>query len=1137
MAIDQRLPFDTEPAAERPLEDQAARIAAVNPLVNVVLEASAGTGKTRVLVDRYVNLLRAGVQPLNILAITFTRKAAAEMRERIIATLRAEASRSDAAAARWRDLRDRLGEIAISTIDAFCLSLLREFPLEADLDPGFDVADETAAPRLIEESLDTAMRISRSRVRDDEDVALLFAQLGERRLRVALAALLDRRHVASQALDRVLSSGPRDLTIAEACRRGVDRLAGALTGIPGGLDGFLGSGPAGHPAFDQLARDIRALVEAASPGAAPYPPPALRGLLNRLDDYFFTSNHAPRQRAPVRFRAHHPSKELARNHWRLVNGAAAAIDDAARALRRDLNVVLSRAVRRVFAIALSEYRATLSRHGVLDFAELLGRASALLGNMEEFARSRFLLESRYQHVLVDEFQDTSRAQWELVVLLVRAWGEGLGPADTGIPPSIFVVGDRKQSIYGFRDADVSLLDEAAAIIAALRPDDRPVRTITHSFRSAPGILAFVNDVFAEVGKAPERSDAFRYDERDRFPVDEADIAPAQDGVLGVITADSESAAAAATAAEIGRILSEVPVRDRTTGTRRPALPGDIAILFRARETHRPFELALDARRIPSYVYKGLGFFDTDEVKDIVALIRYLADPAADIRAAAFLRSRFVRLSDVALRMLAPGLARALRDPDLPPGFAGLSDEDREVLAYTRAAVSRWLRAADTVPPAELIDEILAETAYAFEWRGPRLAQARENVKKLRGLVRRIQNRGYLTLERLSSHLDTLSLGDESNAVVDAVNAVSLMTVHAAKGLEFPVVFLVGLERGAGGIADPVRVSVYGDPEEAVSVGDFYTEYDEDAASRDAEETKRLLYVAMTRARDRLYLSVEHSRGRVTPRPASLASVLPDSVVRTMEQAATAGAADAVEWRASSGRAHVLRVCLPPAETLGEPVAGMGGVAGAKQEPDLAAEDDFAVIADVSSPRYAVTALPGPAGPKALEAEPGGTSPALTGRLVHRLFQFPPAEGLSAGERRAHVGRLLRDEERIEAGDAPTIADEALGLYERVRAQADVRAILDGAACLFEVPFSVAASAVPGAVERIAGGGAGTLLRGVIDCVARVAPGSVLVLDFKTGAPRPGDAAQLAVYVEAARHLFPGDRVEGRLVYASHVGEG
>ena len=157
----------------------------MDPRRNVVLEASAGTGKTSVLVARYLNLLRAGVDPSNVLAITFTRQAAAEMRERIVQELKKDAARSRAGQARWRELRDRLGEIAISTIDAFCLSLLREFPLEADLDPGFAIADETETPHILRQAVERALAAASAAAGEDRNIAMLLAQLGPWRVRLA----------------------------------------------------------------------------------------------------------------------------------------------------------------------------------------------------------------------------------------------------------------------------------------------------------------------------------------------------------------------------------------------------------------------------------------------------------------------------------------------------------------------------------------------------------------------------------------------------------------------------------------------------------------------------------------------------------------------------------------------------------------------------------------------------------------------------------------------------------------------------------------------------------------------------------------------------------------------------------------
>ena len=216
---------------------------------------------------------------------------------------------------------------------------------------------------------------------------------------------------------------------------------------------------------------------------------------------------------------------------------------------------------------------------------------------------------------------------------------------------------------------------------------------------------------------------------------------------------------------------------------------------------------------------------------------------------------------------------------------GLGTEDRQVLEQLRSSVARWLDWVDRITPSELLTKVLRECAYSDELRGRRCLQARENLKKLRAMIRRAQNRGYQTLARIADHLDRLAVGDESNAAIDAVDAVSLMTVHAAKGLEFPIVFLVNLGRGTSGVRAPIRVA--DDPlgHASVAIADYQSEADEDAQSRDREETKRLLYVALTRARDRVYLSTTVENGTARMGRGSLGEVLPAFVKAALVRAA------------------------------------------------------------------------------------------------------------------------------------------------------------------------------------------------------------------------------------------------------------
>lgn len=1080
--------------------DQAARIWATDPAHHVVLEASAGTGKTRVLVDRYLALLEAGVDPAHILAITFTRKAAAEMRERILTDL---ATRSPA---RWQLLRDRAQDIAVSTIDAFCFALLREFPLEAGLDPGFSLADETEIARLVEMAVDAALRESRRMAPHHEAIRLTLAQLSLSRLAQSLRGLLERRFVAPGELRGYLLPRVRGAR-SEAAVAGQARetLRLGCLALPGGLAAITDDGPADHPGFELCRRDIARLI-----GEDALSPADVRAAIDGVAGWALTRDGEPRRRS-VAPRREFPSADAYARHMAALPHFGDVVVAAIARFDAGLNVLLARGIYRIYRLTLRRYRETLVLHDALDFSEVLARAVALLQQMDEFSRSRFRLESRYQHVLVDEFQDTSRLQWQLVAELVRSWGEGAGLAShDGLPPSIFLVGDRKQSIYRFRDADVGLLDEAAGYIAQLG-DQVDVRgAISQSFRSVPELLAFTNDVAtAMVDERASPGTAFRYAASDRFPVTHVP-ADASDAALGLIVGDEPETCARGVAHEIVRLLDEGTVTDRDARAARRVRPGDIAILFRSRESHREFERALADRGVPSYVYKGLGFYDADEVKDLVALVRYLAVPDSDLRAAALLRSRLVGLSDEALRRLAPALADALAGP--LPDDVHLSPDDADALDRWRAALPGWLALADALPPADAIDRIVEDTAFAFEWRGPRAQQARENVKKFRALLRRIQNRGYATMTRIAAHIDRLSAGDESNAALNALDAVNLMTIHAAKGLEYPIVFVVNVTRATGGLPPAMRVVAASDdnrPLVAVST------YDRDAkrveADQEREETKRLVYVALTRARERLYLSASAPRsGRVLP--GSLADVLPADLVQLL----TAVPADGETGRTWRGErtSHRFTVCPvpPPAAHPVEPGAEVG------IRHDVPA--GLAPLEHVRRSRGSVTARAlgrfAPLDSSAFEGD--ADHDVLVGRLVHRL--------LARGRPDMDDAALALHTRSLAAPDeVATITDdlvvEVVRLFRAVTIDDELRGWLSHTDARFEVPVSLRTDDADGHPQ---------IVRGTIDCVVPVGD-TLHVIEFKTGQRRRWHQRQLDIYREAVTRLWPRHRVEGHLVYA------
>ena len=748
--------------------------------------AGPGSGKTSVLVEFYRRLVMdARVPPSRILAITFTEKAARNMKERLAGFFRG-----------MPESRRQLEQANVSTIHGFCARLLRENSIAAGIDPQFRVLDARQSV-IMQRQASTA----------------------------ALDALFAERPEAMRRLMRALRS---------------PELAGEIPGLydamrAGGIcvQALRDFSMQGAPSLEQIRDILRRVTQESTRDWLPAQRTNLEDVLRaaqelaELPDTPITENH-------FRIRSLFPTSlnGLKKNtviHSRLMAAKKQIHEDLYRAwlteyyagARETLCAVMER-----FDFLYSERKRGL---GALDFADLEAFAVQLL---EQNRTVRDRVRDQFLHVLMDEFQDTNAQQAKLVDLL-RA------------PDRFYSVGDINQSIYGFRHANPGVF---RAYRDAIHRSGKHLVELVENWRSRPDILrAFETIVDGAAGIEPRRLVASK-----DFP---DKLEPSVEIIAGI--ANTQEAALNLEAQWVARRILELAGSLHLAGG--PARFGDFAVLVRNTEVLPAFTRGFEQAGVPYLLNQGRGFFETREAVDLTHLLRVISNPRDEISLAAVLRSPFAAVSDEALFRLkqAGNLGSALRRLDHLE--AEFSSEDLEKLRRFREQLRRWRESRETAGFDRLLMRAMDETGYPVE----PASRAAANIEKFLAMAREACAR--LTLPQFVEELEWMREADARDVDVppeDTVNAVRIMTVHAAKGLEFPVVFLAALHKGVQTDTGPVCFSPqiglgarWIDPSSGKDKGDwFHAAIREEAKRREEEESNRLFYVAMTRAEEHLVFS-------------------------------------------------------------------------------------------------------------------------------------------------------------------------------------------------------------------------------------------------------------------------------------------
>ncbi len=1101
---------------------QAGQRAAADPNASVFVTANAGSGKTKVLIDRVARLLLAGGAPSAFLCITYTKAAAAEMQRRLFDRLGAwcvmdddklRAALSDLGApsgdlAKARALFARAletpGGLRIQTIHAFCERLLKRFPLEAGVPPGFEIADETQAGLLVAAAWAHAARA-------EADALAHFAErLDARRLHDLLGAIANQRAPFAALANRPGGIGAARASLRKRHGAKQDRTAAErdfLARIP-----WDALGDAASFLRASSANDVKCAARIDLARAS-----------GRVDDYFdiFLKEDGCARASLI--------TKAARNagHGIVFDAEQTRAEIACKALKAidradDVNALLTLADG-----LLTHYAEAKTAIGALDFDDLIAHAHALLAHADAAPWVLYKLDGGIEHILIDEGQDTSPSQWALIAPLQAEFFSG----ESARAPTrtVFAVGDPKQSIYSFQGADPTRFlaeNQELSMRAAAAGRKFVAPQLAMSFRSTQTVLDAVDATFADqpLGAGePTESEVQRHvakREGEQGVVEYWPVTlrpPRREPQPWDAPLDLESSATAAgkLADEVAKLVKgwidngETIWDERAkTPTLRPMHAGDVLVLVRKRgPVFSEMLRALKAADLDVAGADRMQLNDELAVQDLLSLMRIALDPGDDLSLAEALKSPFIGLEEDDLLMLAAGRDNGVRLIDRLHASAkhkAASDYIDTVIAQRAVAPYDFLARILETPDAA------GKSGWArmFARLGP---PARDPVEELLARAQAIGDRGPASLNHLLAAIeaDETPVKREMEA---GTHAARVMTVHGAKGLEAPVVILADTT----GRFDETELTglmiedgeIYFSPRRAADDDVTEAARKKLSAARYREHL-RLLYVAMTRARDRLLVCGPAFGNAKTGRAGGTWECdgvdLPAQTWHELiENGLNHAGAEAIETPFGAG----LR--------LGAYTKAMTRSAARVHVDALPAWAAQQAAEEAPAPRSLAPSQLGQDEPPVFVARGGGRKRFRRGKLIHALLERLPE---IAPDQREAAGKAWLTSRRVEADEAALLTKEALGV------------INDPA---FAPVFSQSSRAEAPVVGVLADG---RRIAGVVDRLV-VTDTDVLALDFKTDRPAPLESnripasyvSQMAAYAAVLAKAFPGRAVRCAILW-------